>query len=162
MWHLSNIKKKITIIGPSEVPLFPQEMLFIWGVYNVLTLQLANNIIVGSCALICLYIVLFFLEWWIWVWDVVKTATFHYAAVSEERSVCSGRPGDYLYICFMGLGSVMLPVRWNSVFPHSLLPAPATSHNMPLGGGGYENFLLMMCDTFVISLLIALYSYHNK
>ena len=80
----------------------------------------------------------------------------------KERSVCSGRPGDYLDVCLMGLGSVMLPVRANSVFPQSLLPSPATSHNMPLGGGGYENFLLIMCDSFIISLLIALYSYQNK
>ena len=66
---------------------FPQEILFIWVFTVFLTVQVTNNIIVGSCALICLYIVLFFEEWWIWVWDVVKTATFHYAAVSEGK-VC--------------------------------------------------------------------------
>ena len=63
MWHLSNIKKKITIIGPSEVPTFSHKKCCSFGVFTMfLTLQLTNNIIVGSCALICLYIVLFFKE----------------------------------------------------------------------------------------------------
>lgn len=77
MWHLSNIKKKITIICPSKVPTFSHKKYCSFGVFTMfLTLQLTNNIIVWSCVLICLYMFLFFEEWWIWIWDMVKTATF--------------------------------------------------------------------------------------
>lgn len=92
-------------------------------------------------------------------------ATFPYVIVSEGKPAqcaCCGRSVDGsppgFGIC-KAVGKIKL-------FPQPLLPdpppsPPATTNNTPWGGCD-GNFLLMICDFFVIFLLLTLGNDHNK